>query len=296
MQERNVKKRKLGNYPFLSVVFSVTLSLFVMGLFGLLLVLTNSLTKSIQQNVEIQVYLNKPIRDSELSRIQRTITAKAYVASGENAENVIHISQEEAARQFIEDTGEDFMEFLGDNPLRDLLIIKVDAGYQSLDSLSMIRNEIEAISGVYEVSFVESLVDSINRNLAKIGVFLIGFSVILLIVVSILINNTIKLAMFSQRFLIRSMQLVGATAGFIRRPFLRRASFYGLMAGMLASAILYLLILTAKSYIPDLTDLQTSEQMYSVFGALLVLGILVTYVSTLFAVRRYLKTSLDELY
>jgi cell division transport system permease protein len=296
MSAPKAKKRKVGSYPFLSVVFSVILALTVVGLFGLLLILTKSLTTSIQENVELQIYLDKSIRSSEITRISRTLGSKPYVLNQNEAESITLITEEEAARQFIEDTGEDFAEFLSDNPLRDLLLLKVEPSYQSLDSLNRIKLEIESIRGVYEVSFVETLVDSINRNLAKVGALLLGFFLIMLLVVIILINNTIKLALFSQRFLIRSMQLVGATASFIRRPFLIRASFYGLISGVSACVILYGILEYANRTIEDLSSLQSPEMLGILAGTLILLGIFVTYLSTFFAIKRYLKISLDELY
>ncbi|MFY0687076.1 MAG: permease-like cell division protein FtsX [Cyclobacteriaceae bacterium] len=296
MKERNTRKRKLGSYPFVSVIFSITLSLFVMGLFGLLFVLSQNLTTLIQENVEIQVYLDKSIISNEVTRIQKTVGSKPYVNNKEGIESIVWITQEEAAQQFVSDTGEDFTNFLGDNPLRDLLVIKIDPGYQSVDSLSLIKSEVEAIRGVYEVSYAETLVESINRNLAKIGAILVGFALILLIVVAILINNTIKLALFSQRFLIRSMQLVGATSTFIRRPFLSRAVMYGLISGMLASGILFFLLQYANNYVQDLEILTTDQHLVILFSVLIVLGILVAFLSTYRSVRRYLSISLDELY
>ncbi|MDH5608025.1 MAG: ABC transporter permease, partial [Cyclobacteriaceae bacterium] len=165
-----------------------------------------------------------------------------------------------------------------------------------LDSLAAIRREVENIYGVYEVSYVESLVESINKNLAKIGALLIGFSIVLLVMVVILINNTIKLALFSQRFLIRSMQLVGATSAFIQRPFLSRSVLYGMVAGSIASASLYLSLSWANKRIDDLASLQNDRELFILIGLLIFMGILVTLLSTYTAIRRYLKISLDELY
>ena len=290
------KKRKLGSYPFISVTFSITLALLVIGLFGLLLVHTNRLTTIIQENVEVQVFLKKDIQPGERNRIQRVLTSKRYVPKNEEQTLVRFISRDEAAAQFIEDTGEDFTELLGENPLRDLFVLNVGQEYQSLDSLELIEQELEALTGVYEVSYVESLVRSINQNLTKISVILMGFAVILLLVVVILINNTIKLALFSQRFLIRSMQLVGATAGFIKRPFLNRAIFYGALAGLFTSGILYGLYQSALTKIEDLKQLQDEQSILILYGVLVLLGMIVAYLSTLLAVKRYLKTSLDELY
>lgn len=267
-----------------------------MGLFGALAITTNALTTAIKENVEVQVYLNKPISSNEITRIQKTIASKPYLLNRDDLQSIRHISKEEAARQFIKDTGEDFTSFLGENPLRDVLIVKVAVNHQSIDSLNLIKKEIEQIKGVFEVSYVESLVRSINKNLAKIGVILLGFSSILLLLVIILINNTIKLALFSQRFLIRSMQLVGATAGFIRRPFLVRSFFYGLVSGLISSGIVYLVVNLANRRIEDLGQFYSEEKLYLLFLILIAIGILVAVSSTYAAMRKYLKVSLDELY
>ncbi len=296
MEQKTRKKRKLGSYPFISVTLSITLALFVIGLFGMLALHANKLTTVIQENIELQVFLNKQISSGEITKINRTIGSKPFVLKKDNAPLIRMVTKDEAAKQFIQETGEDFTEFLGDNPLRDVLVVNIDPAYQPSDSLRQIKADLELIGGVYEVSYVESLVESINENLTKIGLILLGFFVILLIVVVILINNTIKLALFSQRFLIRSMQLVGATSGFIRGPFLKRAVWYGLVAGTFASAILLLIMAYANQKIEDLSQLQDTETLAILFGSIIVLGILVGYLSTYRAVRKYLKLSLDELY
>lgn len=296
MEQKTRRKRKLGSYPFISVTLSISLALFVIGLFGLILIQANKLTDLIQENVEIQVFLSKDISESEITRIQRTVESKAYVLKRENNPSVSLITREEAARQFVEDTGEDFREFLGDNPLRDLLVVNIEPDYQSADSLRMIKSDIEKLRGVFEVAYVDTLVESINQNLARIGFVLFGFFLVLLIVVVILINNTIKLALFSQRFLIRSMQLVGATGAFIRRPFLLRSVLYGLVAGGVACAGLLLVLRYVNTRIEDLSQLQNWNHVWLILGMVCVLGSLVGYLSTWYAVRKYLKMSLDELY
>lgn len=296
MEQKTRKKRKLGSYPFVSVTFSITLALFVIGLFGVMVLHASKLTTIIQENIELQVFLNKQISSSEVNRITRTIGSKKYVLKKDNVPSIRMITKEEAAEQFVEDTGEQFTNFLGDNPLRDLLVINVDPVYQASDSLRMIKTDIENLQGVYEVSYVESLVESINENLTKIGIVLVGFFLILLFVVAILINNTIKLALFSQRFLIRSMQLVGATSRFITGPFLRRSIWYGFLAGAFASIVLFLLMMYANQHIEDLQQLQDTKNLAILFGSLILIGISVGYLSTWRAVRKYLKMSLDELY
>lgn len=296
MRQSSNRRKKLGSYPFISVIFSITLSLFVVGLFGLLLLLTNSLTSSIRENVEIQVFLDKPIADNEITRLQKIIGSKPFVSTSEGQSSIQHISKEAAAASFFENTGEDFSKFLGDNPLRDVLMVKILPDYQSSDSLTWITKDIESLKGVYEVSYVASLVEKINRNLAKVGAILLGFAALFLIVVVILINNTIKLALYSQRFLIRSMQLVGATGSFIRSPFLTRSAFYGLLAGLIASGAIYLTNAYLLKVITDLESLYDQQKFLMMCAVLILLGVFIAWLSTYRAIVKYLKISLDELY
>lgn len=290
------KKKKLGSYPSFSVIFSITLALFVIGLFGLMILHTRKLTSYIQENVEIQIYLNKFISESETIRIRNILADSRYIMHKNGEPQIRFISKEEAARQFIEGTGEDFTEFLGENPLRDAYIIKVIPEYQTNENMKILKAEIENITGVFEVTYLESLVDSINRNMAKIGIVLIAFSIIILIVVAVLINNTIKLALFSQRFLIRSMQLVGAKGSFIQAPFLKRAFFYGILSGIIASILLYILIQYGNQQIDGLKDLQNNVEIAYLFGILTIFGAVIGFLSSYRSVNKYLKMSLDELY
>ena len=296
MKDSRRQKRKLGSFPFLSVIFSITLSLVVMGIFGVSFIYLKTLTSIIQSNVEIQVYLDKSIIDHDMKRLQKILTTRPYIRSGDAAENINFISKEMAAEVFIRDTGEDFTKFLGDNPLRDAFSVKITNQYQSVDSLKAIEIDLRRLPGVYEVVFQESLIASINKNLRKIGVLLLGMTLILLVVVIVLINNTIRIALFSQRFLIRSMQLVGATKGFIRWPFLKRSLIYGLVSGILASGIIFGIIEFAQHQIDDLDKLYAEEPLFILFAVLIFLGLLISYLSTLSSMRRYFKISLDELY
>ena len=296
MQEKKPrKKRKLGGYPFISVVFSITVALLVLGLFGWMVLHSSRLGNQIQENIEIQIYLNKDLSMSDINKIKQTVATKPYTLKKTDPQ-VVLITKERAAEQFIKDTGEDFKQFLGDNPLRDLLTVKISSQYQTVDSLGRIKKEIERIMGVFEVDYQESLVESINQNLTKIGLVLVGISTFSLLVVIILINNTIKLALFSQRFLIRSMQLVGATSMFIRKPFLYRSMLYGLLSGVLASGILYGFSLYMNTIIDGLAELQDMRDFMFLFGLIVIMGIVVGYFSSLRAVRKYLNMSLDELY
>jgi len=290
------KKKRLGSYPSLNVIFSVTLALFVIGLFGMLFLHTAKLSEIIRENIEIQIYLNNNVSESQRITLQQTLASKPFTLLKENEAQIDFISKEEAAEIFMNETGEDINNVLSDNPLRDAFTLKVNEAYYDQSKLQQLKDEIETLRGVFEVVYVESLIDLINKNITKISLILLGFTSILLLVVVILINNTIKLALFSQRFLIRSMQLVGAKSSFIRKPFLYRSSLYGLIGGVLASILLFSLTQYAYKRIEDLQLLQDINKMMILFGLLLVLGIIIGFFSTLKAINKYLKMSLDDLY
>ncbi len=294
-KKRKIRKKKLGSYPFVSVLFSISMALFVLGLFAMLLLHANRLQDIIRENLEVQVYLDQELSEANRIKISRTLAAKAYTAEKDKKAQLRFISKAEAAEDFL-DNPEEEIALLGDNPLRDSYVLKLKPDYYQTDSLENVSADIQKISGVFEVTYVRSLVEELNENLAKIGLILLGFASLLLIVVIVLINNTIKLALFSQRFLIRSMQLVGATSRFIRRPFLVRAFMHGLMAGIIASALLYLLLQWAYTRVEDLEMLADWQNAIIVFGVLVVAGGFIGWFSTLRAMNKYLRMSLDELY
>ena len=290
-----IRKRKLGSYPLTSVFVSMVAALLVLGLFGWIILYSSRLSTNIQENIEVQVYLNNNLSASDISRLQSTIATQPYILVKENAE-IIFITKDEAAIEFMNTTGEDFVNFLGDNPLRDLLAIKVKKEYQTLDSLKKIKADIQGMGGVFEVEYEENLVESITRNLAIISFVLTGLAIFAFLVVIIFINNTIKLALFSQRFLIRSMQLVGATRSFIQKPFLYRSVWYGFLSGGMACLILYFFTEYLNTLIEDIKKLQDIKGTIILFASILAIGMVIGYFSCLRAMRKYLKMSLDELY
>ena len=293
---RHKKKKKLGSFPYISVIFSITLALFVIGLFGLLVLHSNRIKDSIRENITVQLYLDKSVTENDIIRLNKILTQKPYIHKAGDNISVEFISKEDAAKVFIESTGEDFIEFLGDNPLRDAFSIKIDASYQLVDSLQKIKAELNDIDSVFEVVYVQNLVQSINNNITKISLILIGFTLIMLLTIVVLINNTIKLALFSQRFLIRSMQLVGAKAGFIISPFVKRAGIHGFISGIIAIALLFGLLSYANSVVEELKQLQSRNEIVILFAFILALGSILGMTSTYRAVKKYLKLSLDELY
>jgi cell division transport system permease protein len=289
-------KKQLGYFKFGSVLFSTTLSLFIVGLFGIILIQSSSLTKLIRENIEIQVFLDKGLSQKQLADLRKNLSERPFVLHTEDSVYLRFISNKEAAETFIKNTGEDFTKFLEDNPLRDSYVFSVSEEFQSSEQLTLIAKELETQPGVFEVSYMTDLVDSINKNLFKVSLVMGGFILILIITVIMLINNTIRLALFSQRFLIRSMQLVGATRGFIRKPFLIRAFLFGVLAGILASGILFALLEYTKGNIEGFASLQNTELILLLFAGLTVTGGFLSGISTLRSVNKYLNMSLDELY
>ncbi|MBC3538098.1 cell division protein FtsX [Rufibacter sediminis] len=293
---KHTRKKKLGNYPHTMVIFSITLALFVIGSFGLLLIHAGKLSNLVKQNIEVQVYLDREISPLEIEKLKKTLGRKEYIAYEENEPQVLFMSKEEGAKEFIDESGEDFLTFLGENPLRDAFILRINPEFATSEQLKKIKQDLQNTLGVYEVDYVESLIDSINHNLRRLSIVLLSFAAILVLVVIILINNTIKLALYSQRFLIRSMQLVGATSFFIQRPFLNRATFQGLASGALASLLLYALVQYAYHEISELYLLRDEKQMLILMAILLLLGGLLGFFSSYRAVKKYLRASLDDLY
>lgn len=292
--EKSSHKKTLGGYPAVGVVISVTLALFVIGLFGLLLMYSSQLEKQVRQNIRLQVYLHSNLTENQRLQIENKLLSQPFTSKEGKA--VTFVSKEDAAKKFIAETGEDFTKFIGENPLRDAYLVSVDPAYHTAEQLEEARKDLQKMKGVFQVFYVEGLIESVNDNVMKIGLFLGGVIVILLITVILLINNTLRLALFSQRFLIRSMQLVGAKNWFIQRPFIFRAAGYGLLSGIIASGLMWLLTDYGKRKITDLNLLHQPDQFLILLGILLVLGVIVAVISTYFSIRKYLRMSLDELY
>ena len=295
-QYKAQRQSRLGSYPIANVIFSTMLALFVVGLFGLLLLHAAKLTILVKENVKVQVYLHKNTAERDNIRIGQRLGKKDYVLKKNGHAQVKFISKEEAARVFTKETGEDFLEVLDNNPLRDVYIVNIAPNHQEHAQLQAIKQEVEAINGVFEVDYVEGFVSAVNRNITRLATLLAAFAAILLAVVSILIHNTIKLAVYSQRFLIRSMHLVGATAAFIRKPFLARAMLIGLIAGTIANTLLLLLLYAANQQIAVLIKLQEPTHIFLLLGVIYTLGLLISTMGTYRAVSKYLNMSLDDLY
>lgn len=294
MSKRRVRKR--NPYPNLTVTISLTIALFLIGLCGLLTLSGRKLSALVKQNLEVQVYVQDEREPGQRDAFYQQLVKKPYVLVQDGQPQVRFISKEEAAEKFIRDTREDFRELLGDNPLLDAYNLKVTDAYFSEAQLAKVQKDLEGLTGVREVDYVRNFADEVNRNFTKIYLVLSVFVGLLLLVIVLLVNNTIKLSLYSQRFLIRSMQLVGATHGFIRRPFLMKGAFQGLLSAGIACGLLFGLLQVANANIPELRALQETDNMLLLAGVVVVLGVLVGVLSTLQSVERYLRLSLDELY
>lgn len=294
--QKSYSKKKLGSYPSVGVIISITLALIVIGLFGIALIYSNQLEKLVRDNIRMEVYLNTNLTETQRDQIEKKLEALPYISKETLGPALQFVSKEQAAKEFVEKTGEDFTELLGENPLHDAYLISIDARFHQAGEMQKIKKEIEGMNGIFQVVPKEGLIESVNKNITSISLILLGLATLLLITVVLLINNTIRLALFSQRFLIRSMQLVGAKHLFIQRPFIVRSLLYGLIAAMLASAGIAALVNYAHGEVEDLVLLMNKDHVLLLAGVLVILGMLVAAISTFFSIGRYLKMSLDELY
>jgi len=252
-KDERLQRRKLQSSRATALI-SITLVLLMVGLLGLIVLHAQKLSEYVRENIGFSIIMKENVREAGIVQLQKTLDASRFVKSTE------YITPEQAAEELQEELGEDFISFLGYNPLLPSIELKLKAEYTNIDSMEMIENELLANSDVK------------------------------------LINNTIRLSVYSKRFLIKTMQLVGATGGFIRRPFLWYAVMQGLYAAFIAIICLGLLLYFFQKELPELVNLQDPGLILSLFGLVLLTGIVLTYLSTWFAVKKYLRAKADRLY
>jgi cell division transport system permease protein len=292
-----MKKKSLGKTGSWTVVFTIALALFNIGLFGLIILSGNQLSKMIKQNFEIQVFMNQDFDRIQLRAFQQNLAAKGFVANNKAGEpEIVFVSKELAGQRFMVETGEDFSQFLGENPLRDAFSIKIKDSYLELNKLKQIKAEIEQMEGVFEVIYVESLIGSIQENLKRVFAIFAGISFLVLVTVVWLIRNTIRLSVYSQRFLIRSMSLVGADPWFIQKPFIWSMCKQGFSGGLLSAIALLLGIHFAGEYYPPIRQVIVPEQVGILILTLVFAGIILSSLSTWLSVRNFLNKGLDQLH
>ncbi len=275
-------------YP--TTVISTSMVLLMIGLVTLIGLHARNLSDYIRENIVVTVIMNQDAAEKDVLAFQHEINGNAYVRK------TVYISKDSAASSVNKDFGGDFRPFLGYNPLSASINIYLKPNYAVKDSIGPIKARLLQNSVVKEVNYQQSLVESVNHNINTVQLILLVFAAILLIIAISLIYLTVRLAIYSRRFLIKSMQLVGATRGFIRRPFLSIGLLNGFFAGLLAIAMLYGLLNLAEKEIPELIMLQDKNQFIAVYAGVLVLGVMLSLISTFFAVNKHLRTNIDKLY
>jgi len=281
---------KRGKPSYFMSVLGVTLVLFFLGIIGWLVINANKLGDYFKENVEVRAYLRGDLNPKDSIALMQYITAKPYVKS------IRYVSKDEAKKIYMQDENEDWSKVLSENPLPNAIYFRIKKQYVQLDTLSNIRADLEQQTYVSDVKYPEALVGKLNDNIRIVSIALLILVVIISLVVIFLIDNTIRLAMFSNRFLIKTMQMVGATRGFIAKPLNIRAVVNGALSGVIASAALYVIILILENSISWLKTIHDSGLLMLLFLILIVVGIGITVFSTHRSVIKYLRMKLDDLY
>ena len=291
MSEKSSSKRRVAGSYFLSLM-SITLVLFLLGVFALLMMHAQKLSNHLKENIGFEVVMNSNVKEANILKLQKELDDMPAVKSTE------YITKEEAIRRLSEDLGEDFLQWLGneENPLLPSIDVRFNADYANNDSIAAIKEQLLKNTDVKEIYYQKSLVGLINQNVNRIGLALTVASIILLIIAITLIRNTIRLSIYSKRFLVRSMQLVGATPAYIRRPFIRSGILQGFFGALLADVFLALLLYGLYKRLPELTLVQDYTIVISIFVGIIFLGILLGGLSTRLALRKYLHADVDQLY
>lgn len=275
---------------YISTIFSIALVLLMLGMLGLILVHAKNLSNYVKENIVLNIIVDEGAKETDVLQFQKELNANPAI------KNTQYVNKEMAARNLTNDLGEDFVNFLGYNPLLSTVDVYLKANYANNKSIDTLKASIAKNPVVKEVIYQSSLIDMVNKNINTIGLIILGFAAILLIISVALINNTIRLAIYSQRFLIKSMQLVGATRGFIRRPFILLAALHGLIAAFIAILILLGILYYAQREIPEIVILRNYTEFGIVLLGLVGVGIFITAMSTSFAVSKYLRLKIYDLY
>lgn len=291
MSEKSSSKSRVAGSYFLSLM-SITLVLFLLGVFALLMMHAQKLSNHLKENIGFEIVMNSNVKEANILKLQQELEDMPSVKSTE------YIPKEEAIRRLSEDLGEDFLQWLGneENPLLPSIDVRFNADWANNDSIAAIQAQLRKNPDIKEIYYQKSLVDVITKNVNHIGLALMVASLVLLIIAIILIRNTIRLSIYSKRFLVRSMQLVGATSSYIRRPFIKSGILQGFYGALLADAFLALLLYGLNKRLPELTLVQDHTIIIGIFVGIIILGILLGGLSTRLALRKYLNADVDRLY
>ena len=282
------KRRLITSY--FSVIVSITLVLFLMGFFSFLVLSANKLANYFKEQVTVTVLIKDDAKNADIEQLQKTLSVASFVKS------VRFVSKEVAAEKFSKDIGEDFVTFIGTNPLQNTIDLSLKAEYAEPDKMREIKRELEQNSFVTEVVYDQSLVALIHENVNRIGIVTLIFSALFTFVSILLINASIRLSIYSKRFIIKTMQLVGATRSFIRRPFLWTNVRLGILSALIAIVLFYLSLLAIVKSYPEFNILMDTGTLSIVFLSIMTIGILISWLSTYFATQRFLNLNTNDLY
>lgn len=291
-KEENYQKRKLTGSYFTSTI-SISLVLFMLGILGMMVLNAHKLSEHIRENIGFEVVMNPTVKKAEILRFQKELDASDYIKSTE------YITAEEAAKRLSQDLGEDFLDVLSqnENPLFPSVDIRFKSAWANNDSIDKIKAQLLKDNPIIkEVFYQKNLVHLVNSNLRSISLIVFGFSIALLIIAIALINNTIRLSVYSKRFIIRSMQLVGATKSFIARPFIYKGIAQGFISSLFALALLTAVLYGLREHFPEWEDMQDPFLILVLYIGIAVVGVLFSALSTRLSVRKYLRTKTDQLY
>ena len=264
--------------------------LFLLGILGLLVLNAQKISEYVKENIGFSIILKEGVKEVEIIRLQKMLDTKQYVKSTQ------YVTKEEAARELKQELGEDFVDFLGYNPLLASIDVHLHAEYANPEGIDDIKQDLQQYDEIKEVYYQKSLVDLINQNIQKIGLIILIFSGFLFLIALTLIHNTIRLSIYSKRFIINTMQLVGATKGFIRRPFIFRGILHGIYGSLIAMGLLFGVIYLLQDEFSNIISLQDVEIVSMLFAGVFLMGILISWISTYIAVNKYLKINPDRLY
>ena len=286
--ERYQRRKLISSY--FSVTLSIALVLFLLGVLGLLVLNTSKLADHFKEEITLSVFLKDSAKDVEISQLQKSLVMADYTKSA------VFVSKEEAAEEHSEDIGEDFMEFLGYNPLKNSIDVNLNAAYVNSVQVDSIARDIGSHSFVEEVSYDRPTLDLLTENVRRVGLGILVASAVFTLIAVLLINSSIRLSIYSKRFIIKTMQMVGATKSFIRKPFIWTNIKLGMLGALLALVALAGLLAYLDQNFPQLGLMEDVTQLILVFGGVFVAGALISLVSTYFATQRFLNLRTDDLY
>ena len=290
MASRKVKKTISFYNSHLISVMSISLVLFLLGLILLMGFLGSELSRYVKENISVSIVLTDDLPDEKIRRLQTDLARQPYVKSA------VFISKEQALLEMQRELGENPELFLGFNPFRASIDIKLVSNYTHPDSLVMIEKQIAAQSGIADILYGKDIMQTVNQNIRRIGMVLLILLIVLIIISFVLINNTVRLLIYSKRFLIYTMRLVGATSSFIRKPFIRNNIITGLISGIIAIVLLMVSLYYAKLEFINPDDVIKSDTMLIIYGIMLISGVLLSVLAAYFALTRYLRISHRKLY